>query len=106
MTLILPLNLNTSLNSFCLFAWSCRELANSLLTLYGTGLNSEIEQGSNDLATGKSLLPELALRYGFLLGLALYVAAISILKLFAIKTVILAKHKNRSVPSRATRPLE
>ncbi len=33
-TLVLPVDVTTPHDSFCLFAWNYRELANSLLTLY------------------------------------------------------------------------
>ena len=38
MTLVLPFDVTTPRYSFCLFVWGYRELANSLLTLYVTGL--------------------------------------------------------------------
>ena len=39
-TLVLPLDVTTPLDSFCLFAWNYRELANTLLTLLATGVDS------------------------------------------------------------------
>ena len=58
-TLVLPLDVTTPRDSFCLFALNYRELANSLLTLYVTGLKvvsnmGPFNQGSNDLTTRPS----------------------------------------------------
>ncbi len=48
MILVLPLNVTTPHDSFCLFIWNYRELANSLLTLYVTGLKVVSNPGPFD----------------------------------------------------------
>ncbi len=68
MTLILSFDVTTPRGSFCLFAWNDRELANSLLTLYVTGLKvvsnpGPFNQGSSDLTTRPSP-PQPLLREG------------------------------------------
>ena len=59
--LILPLDVTTPRDSFRLFAWNYRELANTLLTLLATGLDRSsnpppLEQVLSDLTTRPSLL--------------------------------------------------